>query len=82
MARRRRGLFPVLNEKAAELFDNAKERFVFLLDQYPPEENAERAHIATQRQFLGRIGGVGGQFRQAAGLILFAPQGCVGHEVF
>ena len=61
--------------EADATLDHLEECFALLLDQHAPEQDPERTHVTTQRQFLGRIGGVGSEFRQPGGRIIIAPEG-------
>jgi hypothetical protein len=69
----------MLYEQAAQLLNHAEKSLAFLLDQHASEQSAERAHIPAQGQFLGRIAGSRAQLGQAVPLIIFTPQGRLGH---
>ncbi len=61
--------FPVRGRQGAELLDGGVERVALLLADHLAEQLSEVAHVSAQGRFLQR-GLVGGQFGQAAGLVV------------
>jgi len=61
---------PVLANMA---LDGLEKLLAGLFDQHAPQQHAERAYVAPQRQFLGRIGRGRGELGQAALLVVNRP---------
>src|SRR5271169_3857785 len=68
------GLLAMLDQQVPELLDCIKQFAAALLDQYLPQQCAERTHIPPQRVVLRRIFRPGREFGEAGILVFRFPQ--------
>jgi hypothetical protein len=64
---------PMLDQKPSQMLDHLQQCLARLLHQHVPQQNSERANIAPERKFFGRIGGRSGELQKTRPLVLRCP---------